>query len=103
MTRALTECILDPFITIYNLLVNYKWQDNFWIFFAINAFSLVIITFCSLVYNDFLVLYCYGLEKDTHLEISKRSAVNGNSISEHMSDEKNEEEEEEDDDDDDED
>ena len=85
MTRALTECILDPIITIFNLFIyndNKGNREYFWIFFTINVVSLFIITFCSLVYNDFVVLYCYDLEKNTHLEISKRSAINDKSISE---------------------
>ena len=76
MTRALTECILDPIITFFNLFYNdiKDNKENFLIFFIINVVSLFIMAFCSLVYNDFLVLYCYGLEKETHLEISKRSS-----------------------------
>ena len=86
MTRALTECILDPIITIIKLFLYNNNKENseyFWFFFTINVVSLFIITFCSLVYNDFVVLYCYGLEKDTHLEITKRSGINEKSISEH--------------------
>ena len=76
MTRALTECILDPIITFFNLFYNdiKDNKENFLIFFIINVVSLFIMAFCSLVYNDFVVLYCYGLEKETHLEISKRSS-----------------------------
>ena len=32
-------------------------------------------SFFSLVYNDFIVLYCCGLERNTYREIRKRSLV----------------------------
>ena len=31
--------------------------------------------FCSLVYNEFLVLYFCGLEKNTYIEIARRSRL----------------------------
>ena len=34
---------------------------------------LFITSFLSLVYNDFIVLYCCGLEYNTYLEIHKRA------------------------------
>ena len=33
------------------------------------------ISFLSFVYNDFIVLYCFGLEYNTHLEIQKRAIL----------------------------
>ena len=30
-------------------------------------------SFLSLVYNDFIVLYCFGLEENTYLEIKNRA------------------------------
>ena len=39
-----------------------------------------VIDFCGLVYNEFLILYFWGLEHDTQDEIHKRSEEN-NSIS----------------------
>jgi hypothetical protein len=73
MTRALTECVSDPIITEYFILKYYKKENNFWFFCIITTASLFIISFCSLVYNDFIILYCCNLEKNTYTEITKRS------------------------------
>ena len=70
MTRALTECILDPIL--YSISTYGK--ENIW-YYIINIICLIIMGFCSLVYNDFLVLYFCGLENNTHLEITKRSQL----------------------------
>ena len=78
MTRALTECVLDPFISLIVFLSKYNIKDNFWIFFTINIICLLINAFFSLVYNDFIVLYCWGLEHETYLEISSRSSLINN-------------------------
>ena len=74
MTRALAESIIDPFDFIYLFIKNeiIKEGINLYYFIAI-AVSLFVISFLSFVYNDFIVLYCFGLEYNTHLEIQKKS------------------------------
>ena len=79
MTRALAESIIDPFDLIY-LYINNKNNKNensnlndYYYFIII--ISLFIISFLSFVYNDFIVLYCCGLEYNTHLEIQKRAIL----------------------------
>ena len=82
MTRALAESIIDPFDFIY-LFINRKKIYNLKnnnilnnIFYFIVIFICLLITsFLSFVYNDFIVLYCCGLEYNTHLEIQKRSIL----------------------------
>ena len=74
MTRALAEIFLDPIIIMYTLYRDSEIYDfNYCVFYVINIFCLIIMTFCSCVYNDFIVLYCCGLEHDTYGEIIKRS------------------------------
>ena len=74
MTRALAEIFLDPFICLYTLYRDNKQYDsNFWVFYGSNIFCLIIMTFCSCVYNDLIVLYCCGLEYDTYSEVTKRA------------------------------
>ena len=73
MSRALFESTLDPFLFIYNSLsFDNKDKTNYWIYFLIVLFSLVIISFFSLVYNDFIILYCCGLQHITYDEITNR-------------------------------
>ena len=43
-----------------------------WIYFSLVVFSLTVISFFSLVYNDFIILYCCGLEHYTYIEIDRR-------------------------------
>jgi len=92
MTRALAESILDPFIILYYLILfiidntqpekekqKEKEQKKFiYAYYILIIFCLIIIAFCSLVYNDFIVLYCWGMEENTYIEIKKRSYSNLN-------------------------
>ena len=75
MSRALFESTLDPLLFLYNTFNNKRkdeYSNGFWIYFSIVVFCLFIISFFSLVYNDFIILYCCGLEYNTHKEINKR-------------------------------
>ena len=74
MTRALTECICDPFVYIFIYIIKYEEfskENN--VFNIINIICLFIMVFCALVYNEFLIIYCCGFEYNTFIEINKRS------------------------------
>ena len=76
MTHALTELILDPAFVAYSLAEMDDKDDIitfFWPYFVIIVICLIIMSFLSLVYNDFIVLYCFGLEENTYLEIKNRA------------------------------
>ena len=77
MARALFELILDPSGALYKFWAkdeDIKREIKFSIiYYIITATSLILISIFALVYNDFLVLYCCGLEKETYLEIQKRA------------------------------
>ena len=87
MTRALAESILDPIAFICKLVVYNRFNKNLLLYYILIFISLFIISFLSLVYNDFIVLYCCGLEYNTHLEINKRSISYDNLNSGLMDDE----------------
>ena len=75
MSRALFESTLDPFVFLYYTLIykdKNKYGGGYWIYFGLILFFLVIIAFFSLVYNDFIILYCFGLEHNTYHEITGR-------------------------------
>ena len=81
MSRALIESTLDPFVFLYNCLSNNNEKDiKFWAYFGIIIFCLTIISFFSLVYNDFIILYCCGLERNTYREITRRLYLDSNDI-----------------------
>ena len=76
MGRALFELLLDPFTVIYKLLIDEKIKDrikDFWIYFGIIISLLFIMSFFSLVYNEFIILYCCHLDYNTFIEIRERS------------------------------
>jgi len=70
VVRALTEAIFDP-ILIGIELSDYKYTSFYWI----NMICLAIMVFASLVFTEFIVLYCFGLEYYTHIEISRRAEL----------------------------
>ena len=74
MSRALFESTLDPFLFIYNFFTFKLFEGNSikWIYFGVVLFSLLVIAFFSLVYNDFIVLNCYGLSYNTYNAINNR-------------------------------
>ena len=76
MTRALAESILDPIGLLFFYFSNKKGISFNSVGLCI--LFLIIIAFCSLIYNDFLVLYCCGMEENTYLEINKRLYSNLN-------------------------
>ena len=72
MTRALAESILDPFIILYYFILFKEKELEDYLYFGFIIYCLVITAFCSLVYNDFIVLYCCEMEHNTYLEINNR-------------------------------
>ena len=75
MVRALTEAIFDPFLFSYKL--KEKWKEAF---YWINLSCLVLMVFSSLVFTEFIILYCCNLELNTHLEITKRGRITNTSL-----------------------
>ena len=78
MTTTFLDYILNP---IY-LIIYFALKEDFFIkgkrnyaHFFINLFLALIITFLGFIYNEFIILFCWGLEKDTHREISKRATI----------------------------
>jgi len=72
MTRALTESILDPFILLYYFILFKEKKVNDYVYFILIIICLIIAAICSLIYNDFIILYCCEMERNTYLEINNR-------------------------------
>ena len=70
MTRALAESVLDPALILYGCI---KSEEKENIYFIITLICSFIMVFCSCIYNEFLILYCFNLEYETYDEITKRS------------------------------
>ena len=75
MAKSIAIYILNPILLIYS----YFYENDFQIegksniiYLIVNIILSIIIGFFGFVYNEFLVLFCCGLEFETHLVISKR-------------------------------
>ena len=76
MTRALCESLLDPFLVVYYLFQDENIKDSlFWIYCGVTLLASIIMPISSCIYNEFIILYCYDLEYETHLEITKRAQM----------------------------
>lgn len=88
-TKSLFDSFFDVLFFIYYTIFDEKQIIKvnslyFWIF----VFTQIIIIFFSLVYNEFIVLYCYGMEANTYLEVNKRAESSvDNEITELINDE----------------
>ena len=69
MTRALAESILDPFFITYGYIGNKQPNEKELISFIVTFICSILMVFCSCIYNEIFVLYCFGLERKTHLYV----------------------------------
>ena len=77
MTKTLSDYVLNPIYLLYFFGVkkDFRINEKFdpW-YFSINLLNALIISFFGCVYNEFIILFCCGLEKNTHDQISRRAA-----------------------------
>ena len=76
MTVTLSNYFLNPIIMTYNYILGNDFiiEGNKNIFyFLINLILSCIITLTGLVFNEFIVLFCCGMEHNTYKEITSRS------------------------------
>ena len=83
MTTAFMDYIFNPiYIIIYFVLeedfINKGKKD--YTYFILNLILSIIISFFNCVYNEFIILFLCGLEKDTYLQISERADTEEGSI-----------------------
>ena len=62
-------------MVIYYFVSEEDDSDNNLYSFIINLIISFITVFCSLIYNDFIILFCCDMERNTHFEVSKRASV----------------------------
>ena len=76
ITSTFVEYILNPFYIIYYFISGndfiFDGKSNF-SYFIPNLILSLIISFSGCVYNDFLILFCCGLERDTYKQVTLRS------------------------------
>ena len=76
MTTTFMDYILNPFYLTYDFASGFDYFTNGEInysYFILNLILSIIISFLGCVYNEFPILFCFGLERDTYNQITKRS------------------------------
>ncbi len=78
MNKYIALYVLNPIVIIITYYFEgndflYEGKPNF-IYLIINVILEVILGFFGLVYSEFLILYCFGFDREAYIEISKRSA-----------------------------
>ena len=76
MTTVFLDYILNPIYIIINFVIEVDFlvrgKKNY-IYFILNLILSIIISFFNCVYNEFIILFLCGLEKDTYRQISERA------------------------------
>ena len=79
MVASLQDYVLNPIYLIYFYFVPKDFTNSKLTipYFVVNIIISLIISFFGLVYNEFIILFFCGLQRDTHDQVSKRA---GNKI-----------------------
>ena len=72
MARSIIDYLLNPFVNIYTFLVAKDFFYDF-TYFIIEGILGLVISFFGCVFNEYIILYCCGLESETQDEIAKRA------------------------------
>ena len=84
MTSTFIVYFLNPIYLIYYFVSGkdfISYGKTNYAYFFINLIISLITTFLGCVYNEFAILFCCGLERDTYSQIIKRSGESFDSIS----------------------
>ena len=76
MTESLAYYCLNPFYIIYDFFSGndfiIRGEKNYF-YFVLNLILSIIISLTGFIFNEFIVVFCCGLERETYQEISRRS------------------------------
>ena len=76
MAQTLANFVCNPFYMIYDVISGNDFivegEVNY-LYFSINLILSIIISFTGFVVNEFIVLFCCGLEYNTYRQISERA------------------------------
>ena len=78
MTTTFMDYILNPLYIIFYFVTEYDFITNGkrnYLYFILNLIIAFITSICGAVYNEFLILFCCGLERETHNQIVKRAEI----------------------------
>ena len=92
MAKSLMDYFMTPFYNIYYFLKYKDFYENI-IYFIVSEIISLTIDFFGLLYNEFIILFCCGLEHETKKK-KKRRATSHEILKENEEDEEEEESEE---------
>ena len=72
--KSLADYIFTPLSNIFSFITKQDFNGSI-AYFVICEIVSIIIDFFGFVYNDFIVLFCCGLEHDTKVDISSRAGL----------------------------
>ena len=72
MARSLVDYLLNPIINIYSFFATEDFYHNVAYFIIIEIISIAI-SFFGCVFNEYIILYCFGLELETQDKIAERA------------------------------
>jgi phosphoglycerol transferase MdoB-like AlkP superfamily enzyme len=78
MTKAISDFFFNPILIIYYFFmgIDFKFENKKNIlYFILNLILSIIIVFCGCVYSELFIIYHFNLEKDTHMEVSRRASI----------------------------
>ena len=72
MARSLVDYLMNPFINIFTFFVSNDFSFKY-AYFIIVEIASIVMSFFGCVFNEYIILYCCGLEHDTQDEVSNRA------------------------------
>ena len=79
IAKSLPAYFLNPIFIIYYLIGENDFKsggERNYFYFILNLILSLIIDFFALIYNEFLILYCFDLQYGTHFAIADRADLN---------------------------
>ena len=64
MARSLIDYLMNPFFNIYYFFTENDFNGDY-IYFIISEIICLVVDFFGCIYNEYIILYCCGLEHET--------------------------------------
>ena len=72
MARVLINYIFNPIFNIYFFITKLDFNGNY-LFFFLSEIICIIISFFGCIYNEYIILSCFKLDKETSYAIKERA------------------------------